>query len=85
MPIAEMRELIIISSARSCIELGTKSPRALAVPTLMTTQLGRLQDGQFRRIFAPQDATGVDANLTKHVRDARPIADQAASNDIIAH
>src|SRR6516225_2084928 len=47
-------------------------------------ELGRLQHWQIRRLFAFENATGVDAGIAVTFYDVRAIADQPATDGIFA-
>ena len=60
-------------------------PSAFAVLRLMTSSnLGRLHDRQVGRLLALEDAAGIDAGLTIRIRDAGPVAHQAAGRSKFA-
>jgi ABC transporter substrate binding protein len=47
-------------------------------------EAGRLHDRELGRLFALQDATGIDAHLAIALRRARPVADEAPGIDHLA-
>ena len=47
-------------------------------------ELARLQDRQVRRLRALKDAAGIDADLTKRIRNARAVTHQSAGFDKFA-
>ena len=62
----------ITSSASESIALGTSMPSALRrLQVDDELEFGRLQDRQVGGLGALEDVAGIDADLTKHVRECR--------------
>src|SRR5262245_51793431 len=73
------------SSASNCIELGTSMPSALAVSRLMTnSNLVDCNTGKSAGFAPLESLTGIDADLTKHVRTIGRVAHQPTGFDSLA-